>query len=113
MEIIKDCSIHRKQALEMPEVIRMYIRSMKIAAGLNTQRVFAAWDEASGASAVTLKKFYRAGTLYVTVSSAMQRMSLDARKIAIIQKMNDILRDDELFVQDYEKVSFVQRIVLK
>jgi len=113
MEIIREGGLHRKQAIDMPELIRMYIRSMKIAAGLNTQRVFAAWDEASGAAASTIKRFYRGGTLYVTVSSSMVRTSLNMQKDIIILKINDILSKDELFVQDYDKVSFVQNIVLK
>jgi len=113
MEIIKEGGLHRKQAVGMPELIDMYIRSMKIEAGLNTQRVFAAWDEASGASASTIRKFYRGGTLYVTLSSSMVRSGLDIRKEVIRLKMNDLLSKDELFVKDYEKVSYVQNIVLK
>jgi len=97
----------------MPEIIRLYIRSMKIASGLNTQRVFAAWDEASGAAASTIKRFYRGGTLYVTVSSSMVRTGLNMQKEIIRLKINDILSKDELFVKDCEKVSFVQNIVLK
>lgn len=41
--------IHRKEAVSMDELVKQYIRSMKLAAGLNTQRIFAAWDACSGA----------------------------------------------------------------
>ena len=37
--------IRRKEALTMEEVVEEYIKSAKLASGLNTQRVFAAWDE--------------------------------------------------------------------
>ena len=36
--------IHRKEAVGMEEIVRQYIQSMKLSTGLNTQRVFAAWD---------------------------------------------------------------------
>ena len=32
--------IHRKEAVSMDELVKQYIRSMKLAAGLNTQRIF-------------------------------------------------------------------------
>ena len=34
--------IHRKQAVTMDELVSAYIKQMKIAAGLNTQRIFEA-----------------------------------------------------------------------
>ena len=42
--------IARKKALSMDELLRMYIESMRLAPALNTRRIFAAWDEASGAA---------------------------------------------------------------
>ena len=41
--------IRRKEALTMEEVIDQFIKSAKLASGLNTQRIFSAWDECSGA----------------------------------------------------------------
>jgi len=58
--------IHRKEAMSMEEIVSQYIKSMKIAAGLNTQRIFAAWDACSGAGPFTLKRFFKGGTLYIT-----------------------------------------------
>ena len=48
--------IHRKEAVGMEEIVQQYIKSMKLATGLNTQRVFAAWDACSGAAPFTLKR---------------------------------------------------------
>ena len=42
--------IARKTAVGMDELVREYIREMKLSSGLNTQRIFAAWDDASGAA---------------------------------------------------------------
>ncbi len=103
----------RKEALGMDQIIPMYIRAMKLSAGLNTQRVFAAWDEVSGVSGYTLRKFYRDGTLHVTLSSSMVRTHLEFQKDAIIQAMNDFLKKDELFAKDCGKVGFVKEIILK
>ena len=46
--------ITRKRAMSMEELIPMYIKSMKLSTGLNTHRIFAAWDEASGAAQYSL-----------------------------------------------------------
>ena len=62
--------IRRKEALTMEEVIGEYIKSAKIASGLNTQRIFAAWDACSGAGPFTLRRYFRGGKLYITLSSS-------------------------------------------
>ena len=105
--------IHRKQALSMEEVIDQYIRSMKLAAGLNTQRVFAAWDEASGAGASTLRRYYRDGVLHVSLASSVLRFELGLQKAQLIDRMNAWLMQDDLFVKDDPKVGLIKDIVLK
>ena len=105
--------IHRKQALSMEEAIDQYIRSMKLAAGLNTQRVFAAWDEASGADASTLRRYYRDGVLHVSLASSVLRFELGLQKAQLIDRMNAWLMQDDLFVKDDPKVGLVKDIVLK
>ena len=51
--------LHRKEAVSMEEVVDRFIKGMKLAAGLNTQRVFAAWDACSGAGPFTLRRYFR------------------------------------------------------
>ena len=41
--------IRRKDAVGMQELISQYIREMKIASGINRQRVTEAWEKVSGA----------------------------------------------------------------
>ncbi len=103
----------RKEALGMDQMIPMYIRALKLSAGLNTQRVFAAWDAVSGVSSFTLRKFYRDGRLYVTLSSSIVRNQLEFQKDALVLALNGFLEKDELFVKDYEKVGYVREIILK
>ena len=105
--------IHRKQALGMEEVIDQYIRSMKLAAGLNTQRVFAAWDEVSGAASATLRRYYRDGVLRVSLASSVQRFELGLQKAQMIERMNAWLLQDDLLVKDDPKVGLVKDIILK
>ncbi|MDO5442280.1 MAG: DUF721 domain-containing protein [Bacteroidia bacterium] len=113
MGIDRQTRISRKKALSMDEVITMYIKSMKLSAGLNTQRIFAAWDDASGAGRYTLKKFFRDGKLYVTLNSSVVRNQLSFQKDALLEKVNDILAKDELFTKDDPRVSFVKELILK
>ena len=113
MEPKRTYHITRKQALSMEEVVAEYIRTMRIAAGLNTQRVFAAWDVCSGAAPFTLKRFYRGGVLYITLSSSMVRDQLWFQKDLLVEKMNTWLTSDTLFTDDNRSVGFNKDLVLR
>jgi len=105
--------IHRKEAVSMDEVVKQYIRSMKIAAGLNTQRIFAAWDTCSGAGEFTLKRFFRDGKLYITLGSSVIRSQLYFQKDILIEKMNSFLSQDSLFTEDNHAVGYIKELILK
>lgn len=108
-----DTRIARKSAQSMSEVIAAYIKEMKLASGLNTRRIFEAWEQASGAAKYTVKQFFRDGKLFVTLNSSVARNQLGFQKLLLIEKINQILRDDELFVKDDPKVRYVEDIILR
>lgn len=105
--------IHRKEAVSMDSIVREYIRQMKIAAGLNTQRIFAAWDACSGAGPYTLKRFFRDGKLYITLNSSVLRSQLFLQRDLLIEKMNRFLSEDQLFTQDNRTVGYIRELILK
>lgn len=105
--------IHRKEAVSMEEVVKQYIKSMKLSVGLNTQRVFAAWDACSGAGEFTLKRFFRDGKLYITLSSSVVRNQLHFQKEDLVEKMNRFLSEDTLFTEDNRTVGYIQELILK
>lgn len=105
--------IHRKEAMTMEEVVSAYIRQMKIAAGLNTQRIFEAWDACSGAGPYTLRRYFRGGKLYITLSSSVIRNQLLFQKDALVEKMNAYLSEDPLFTKDNNTVGYIQTLILK
>ena len=97
----------------MDQLVKQYIKSMKIAAGLNTQRVFAAWDACSGAGEFTLRRFFRDGKLYITLNSSVLRNQLSFQKAELVEKMNRFLSQDSLFTEDNRTVGFVRELILK
>ena len=105
--------IKRKNALPLSTAIREYLEQSRLSSGLNTRRIFAAWDEASGAGPQTLKRFYRGGKLYITLSSAVVRSKLTPQRNALIDKMNDILSRDELFMREDPSVGWIEELILK
>ncbi len=105
--------IHRKEPVGMDKIVSEYIRSMKIASGLNTQRIFAAWDACSGAGPFTLKRFFRGGKLYITLDSSMLRSQLFLQRAELIRKMNAYLSSDELFTADNKTVGFIEELILR
>ena len=62
--------IKRKNAIPIASAIREYLRDAHLTTGLNTRLIFKAWDEVSGASSFTLKRFFRSGKLYITLNSS-------------------------------------------
>ncbi|MBQ9194608.1 MAG: DUF721 domain-containing protein [Bacteroidales bacterium] len=105
--------IHRKEPVGMDALVKEYIKSMKLAMGLNTQRIFAAWDACSGAAPFTLKRFFRGGKLYITLSSSVIRNQLYFQKDELVKKMNAFLSQDELFTPDNRTVNFIEELVLR
>ena len=105
--------LHRKEAVGMDVLVDHYIKSMKLAAGLNTQRIFAAWDACSGAGPYTLRRFFREGKLYITLNSSVIRNQLSFQKDSLVEKMNAFLAQDQLFTADNRSVGFIQQLILK
>ena len=103
--------IGRKDAQGMEELIRLYIREMKLSSGFNRQRVFEAWDAVSGASRYTIDRFFRDGMLYCTISSSVVRNQLYFQRDALVEKMNGFLEKDPLFIKGAGPA--VKNIVLK
>ena len=97
----------------MEELVQLFIRSMKLSAPLNTRRIFDAWDQASGASRYTLRRYFRDGKLYVTLNSSMVRNQLGFQRAALVNRINEILRSDELFQKDDATVQYVEELILK
>jgi len=90
--------VTRKEALTVAQALRLFLRSSNLAAPHNYQRMNIAWENASGASKYTLKTFYREGKFYVTLGSSVVRNQLSFQKAALLEKMNSVLEQDELFI---------------
>ncbi|MBQ0077397.1 MAG: DUF721 domain-containing protein [Bacteroidales bacterium] len=105
--------LEKKNAESIDNLMLRYIKAMRLAPQHNTRRVFMAWDEVSGAARYTLKKFYRDGKLYITLSSSVLRTHLSIQKVDLIDRLNARLAQDELFLKDDPQVGFVKDIILK
>ena len=97
----------------MEEVVDLFIRDLKLSTGLNTQCVFRAWDNASGAGRYTIRRFFRGGKLYITLNSSAVRSMLFLQRAALVDKINVLLDQDPLFTKDDKRASYVTEIILK
>lgn len=105
--------IQRKEAVSLGDALMLMLKDLHLGASHNTQRIFEAWDTASGASRYTVKRFFRDGKLYITVDSSVVRSQLSFQKDAILEKINSLLEQDPLFIRDDRTVSFVKELILK
>lgn len=103
----------RKSAIGMDEMVRLYIKSMGIAPQMNSHRVYKAWCEASGAASYTSRYFFSEGRLTVTLSSSVARSRLLFQKDALVDRMNVLLKSDELFSTDIKGASYVKELILR
>ena len=105
--------VARKTAVPLSDLIREYIQASKLTAGLNTQRIFAAWDAASGAGRYTVRRFFRDGKLYITVDSSVVRSQLSFQRDVLLEKINALLAQDELFTRTEGDADIVKELILK
>jgi hypothetical protein len=94
--------MRRHDAVGMDELVKQFIRQMRLSSGLNRQRMEEAWNEVSGASRYTLGVNFSDGTLYCTLSSSIVRNQLYFQKDFILQGINEYLKNDELFTWDWD-----------
>lgn len=105
--------IARREAVGMDFLVEEFIREMKISSGLNLQRIYAAWDQVSGAAGHTLRRFFKGGNLYVAVSSSLVRQQLFLQRRDLVERINKVLEDDELFTKDDPRTGYVKNIILQ
>lgn len=103
----------RKDPITIEKAVGEFIREMKLVSGFNNRRVFSAWDEVSGAAAYTSDRFYRDGTLYITLTSSVVRSNLYFQQDALIRAINDHLAADPFFIKDDPNCRMVTKLVLK
>ena len=102
-----------KTAVTIGEALKEMFRSSGAGASHNGRRVFAAWDEASGAAAYTIRRFYREGILYITMKSSVLANQLSMQKGWILEKINAILSDDPLFISGDAHAGLVKELRIK
>ena len=108
---MKGNKLSRKEAVGMDQLVRDFIREMKLTSGINNQRAAEAWNTASGASGYTLDVSLDRGVLYVTLNSSMARNQLYFQRDVLLRKVNEFLDNDSLFVKGNGPA--VRNIVLK
>ena len=105
--------LEKQYATGMDSLVQGYIRLMKLGPALNRRRIYAAWDSVTGAGPHTIRKSFKDGKLYITLSSSVMRSILYMQRDLYAARINAALKQDELFTQGDEKVGSVKEIILK
>ena len=96
----------------MGELVENFIMEMKLASGLNRQRVMEAWNAVSGAQRYTVDIFLKDGVLYCTLGSSMVRNQLYFQKDVLLGQINEYLDSDTLFVKEGDG-PYIKELVLR
>lgn len=95
------------------DALRMLMKQSGLEPELNSRRVYAAWEEASGAGAYTARRYFKDGKLYITVTSSVLRSQLYFQRKALLEKINELLRKDDLFSDNGNGTTYVKELILK
>lgn len=105
--------LQKKNAVTIGDALQEYLTQAKLSRGINIRRIYAAWDQASGVPAYTIRRYFKDGTLYVTLKSSVVRNQLSFQKKALLDAINTLLSEDELFIKNDPQVSCVTELILK
>lgn len=92
----KPAATHRQNAEPLSDILQLFVKANGLGPGLRRQAVFQAWDQASGQAGYISNKYLKDNVLYVTVSSSVVRSQLMFQKECLLQRINEILSEDEL-----------------
>lgn len=108
----KGNTLQRRDAVGMDELVEQFIRDMKLASGINRQRVIAAWNSVSGASRYMVDVYLKGKTLYCTIGSSVVRNQLYFQKDVLLAQLNNCLGSDDMFIKDDEG-PYVTELILR
>lgn len=94
--------LRRKEAVAMDELVREFIKEMRLSSGVNRRRISEAWNVVSGAARYTLGVNFDKGTIYCTISSSVVRNQLYFQREALLKSLNEYLQNDSLFVREWD-----------
>ena len=108
----KSNKLRRQEAVGLDELVRQFVKEMKLDAGLNRERVSEAWDVVSGAGRYTLDVALDKGVLYCTLSSSIVRNQLYFQKDVLLNQLNAYLESDALYVKEGEP-PYIKDLILR
>lgn len=95
MANFKPAKIRRTSAEPLGDILKLFVVQNRLGYGLFDQELFRLWDEVSGAGRYSSNRFFRDGTLYVTMNSSLVRSQLSFQLDLIREKMNQMLDESE------------------
>lgn len=108
----KNNGLRRRDAVGMSELVEDFIRDMKLASGLNRQRVAAAWNAVSGAQRYTVDIYVRDKVMYCTLGSSMVRNQLYFQKDVLLAQINEYLESDQMYIKEGDR-PYIKELILK
>lgn len=105
--------LRRQEAVGMEELVSQFIREMKLSSGLNRQRAADAWGAVSGAARYTLDVTFDRGIMICAISSSVVRNQLYFQRDVLLDKLNEYLKEDSLFVSDGKDDKIVKNLILR
>lgn len=104
-------------ARKYPVPVRQAIQEWLVAEGLgpayNAQLICRRWNEISGMGRYTSQAWFKEGTLHITLNSSVARSRLSPMAGLLTERLNDALRQDEMFIRGKAFTRYVNQIILR
>lgn len=89
--------MERKEPMQMDNIMPLFLKAMRLSAGMDVHLVLSAWDKVTGAAPYTLSIFLKDGVLICGISSSVVRNQLFFNRDAIIEEINRVVTSDPLY----------------
>ncbi len=105
--------IERKYPVPIRQAIQEWLVAEGLGPAYNAQLICRRWGEISGMDRYTSRVWFNGGTLYVTLNSSVARSRLSLMTGPLTDRLNDALRQDEMFIRGKTFTRYVNQIVLR
>ena len=104
--------LQRHDAVGLDQLVEDFIKELKLADGLNRQRIIAAWNTVSGAGQYTVDIYVKNKVMYCTLGSSMVRNRLYFQKDVLLGQINECLDSDDMYVKDGD-APYIKELILR
>lgn len=111
--MITENRMERKYPIPIRQAIQEWLVSEGLGPAYNAHIIARIWNEVSGMERYTGNVWFKEGVLHVTLTSSVVRSRLSMMCPQLIERINEALYQDEMFIRGKAFTRYINQIILK